>query len=192
MRPSWWILPFVGLVALPRARADGVNELDASLAYFRAQVGYNAVGALGVGYRGVGYGYALTRWLELSIRVRFSASANDDQTQGETVFEATAGPTFNFGGASLASDFFVSLGAGANYTQINSIIVPGTLYTTGGLYSTNPTFSFEIGKRFQVFPNVSLKPSFLITQMIGADIIDGASNASPAFSINPVEISITF
>lgn len=195
-RLSFHLLVILTALTATLAGADGAsNELSVALGFVRIQGGYNTIGALGLGYHGVDYSHTLTDWLALSGRARVSVSANTDQTQGNTIVELTVGPTFNFPVSpahGLADAFFVSLEAGVNYTQVNGITVPGTLYATGPLFQTNPAFSIEVGKRFQVLPNVSLMPSLLVTVMDGPDVISGAANSNAALSIEPLAVSVTF
>jgi hypothetical protein len=169
------------------------HEADAALGALRIQSGYNTVFTIGTGRSAVGFGWFLSDTIELTMKLALQVDANTDTVPGGIILSTTVGPTFNFpasGGPSNA--YFVTLGAGINYEQINSLTIPGTSYATNQISAVGLAYDIEIGKRFQLLPNFSWKPNISVGGFTGTDIVNDNAGANPAFKVVPLEFALLF
>ena len=171
-----------------------LNEVDESLAVYRIQSGYNSGFALGTQGSGVAYGRMLNSWLELSSRFAFAIYNNTDQYPGSLRIDLTVGPTFNFpiNDAGAVEAIFLTLGAGLNYSRLNSISIPGTDYATNAQAATSFAYDLELGKRFLVVANFSWKPSISVSGFIGNDLFNGGLVSYPNYRIIPLRFAYLF
>lgn len=143
---------------------------------------------------GVGIGHTITELLEASARIRFNQFSSTDQLPGGTKLFMTFGPTLNFAesGRGLANAFYFSAGVGFNYNRMDSFQLQGTYYNTAAMSTLGLAYSLEIGKRFELFPNVSWMPNFSVSSYTGTDIFNNNLSVYPLFAFVPLGFSIHF
>jgi hypothetical protein len=176
------------------AKSTDANEVSFNLAAYRIHNGYNPGFWLGTSGGGIGYARRLTSLLDLSMHFALDDFGNTVSVPGATVIRATIGTTFNFPVDDRAkrNAYFITLEAGIDYSSVNSLAIPGTDYTTGGMSSSNLAYNLQLGKRFELLPNISLRPLLAISGHTGVDILSGGGTSYPDVEIVPLALSIFF
>lgn len=160
-------------VGASAARADSFEVMGASTGGVNLHSAENSDTETTIGLS-VGFGYFVTPELEGFVEGTYSHYSSGGSSSSHAL-AWIVGPRFNFGGAP-ANAFYVGGGLGEGQP-------------TG---STNHTFSWQVhvGKRFELFPNVSWAPEVQYVRVGGQSGVYSYKDPHADWNLIPFRISI--